>query len=307
MKHFLREYFTFNRRERNGVFILLSIILILILYLSFSDYFFVREKPDFSKFEKEISEFEKQQVPVDSVRDSTPEYSQNDYKVFSRKNDNKNRVERFDFNPNNLRDSDWNRLGLSEKQIRVIKNYESKGGKFRTKEDVKKMYCIQPELYSSLEPYIQIPEIASPIIEHQQLTNNHQPLFLELNSADSIQLDQLKGIGFSFARRIIKYREMLGGFINKDQLLEVYGLDKEKYDGLAANVSVDISKVKKLNINLIAAEELKKHPYVKYNLANLIVSYRKQHGNYGSVADIKKLNLVNDEIYAKLAPYLTTE
>src|ERR1017187_9352250 len=151
-KNIIRDYFTFNRRERNGIFVLLSIILILILYLSFSDFFFSKEKIDFSKFDKEITQFEAEQKRIgDSVSLQKNYFS-------SGNNPQLDSAERFIFNPNNLGEEDWKRLGLSDKQIHVIKNYESKRGKFTSKEDVKKMYCITPQLYASLESYIQIPQ-----------------------------------------------------------------------------------------------------------------------------------------------------
>ncbi|TAL59829.1 MAG: hypothetical protein EPN85_08585 [Bacteroidetes bacterium] len=303
-KNFLREYFTFNRRERNGVFILLAVILAVILYLSFSDFFSSRKKTDFSKFEKEVAQFEAEQnQSVDSVLSE----AKNNFK--SPDSTDSNNSERFLFNPNTLPEDDWKRLGLSDKQIKVIKSYESKGGKFKSKEDVKKMYCISPKLFASFEQYIQIPADT-----YRKVTKAPLSLWkgagggtVELNSADTTDIISLKGIGPSFAKRIIKYREILGGFIKKEQLLEVYGLDKEKYNLFSSAVIVDDSKVKKININTVTFEELKKHPYIKYNIANLIINYRKQHGNYVSVEDIKQLDLVNDELFAKIASYLTVQ
>ncbi|MBI4946994.1 MAG: helix-hairpin-helix domain-containing protein [Bacteroidetes bacterium] len=321
MKNILRDYFTFNRRERNGVFVLLSIIFILILYLSFADYFFPKAKTDFSKFEKEIAQFEAEQKRISDSVSSEKNY------FTSGNTPEADIAERFSFNPNNLSEEDWKRLGLSDKQIHTIKNYESKGGKFRSKEDVRKMYCISPQLYASLEPYIQIPDSDKKPTTFQSKQHALTPLSLdnqaksegwersswaggevvELNSSDTIALDKLKGIGFAYAKRIIKYRDLLGGFVKKEQLLEVYGFDKEKYDGLAENISVNLMLVKKININTATLDELKKHPYIKYRFANLIVNYRKQHGNYISVDGIKKIDTLDEELYGKIAPYLTIE
>ena len=310
-KNFLREYFTFNRRQRNGVFVLLSIILIFILYLSFSDRFFPPEKTDFSKFEKDIAQFEAaQKQSSDSDSSETKNYFTSSPEGVLRTNSPiEESAERFHFNPNNLPEEDWKRLGLSDKQIKVIKNYESKGGKFRSNEDVKKMYCIPAKLYSSLEAFIQIPADTTRRYAQTPFSSRRRvgDEVIELNSADTTALISLKGIGSSYARRIIKYRDLLGGFIKKEQLLEVYALDKERYDGLSENVTVDASKIKTLDINTVTLDELKKHPYIKYNIANLIVNYRKQHGNYKTVEDIKKLNLMNDTLFAKIAPYLTVK
>ena len=311
MKFFFRDYFTFNRREKRGVLILLAFILLLIIYLSFPDLFSPDEKYDFSEFDKQVAEIDKakQKNTADSLDDSKFTYDQNDYKLPQKSNSCK-KQELFNFNPNNLPYADWLRLGLTAKQITTIKNYESKGGKFRKKEDVKKMYCISSDMYSSLEPYIQIPQDSNQTNNFKKEAYSKpkiEKLMIELNIADTSELDKLKGIGSSFAKRIVKYRDLLGGFVRKEQLLEVYGFDQEKYDGLSGNVSVDVALTKKININSATVEDMKKHPYIKYNLANLIVNYRKQHGNYKSVEDIKKLDLVTEELYLKLAPYLTIE
>lgn len=316
-KNIIRDYFTFNRRERNGVFVLLSIILVLILYLSFSDFFFSKEKIDFAKFEKEISWFEAQQkCSSDSIS------SEKNY-FASGSTSEPDSAERFAFNPNNLPEEDWRRLGLSDRQIRTIKNYESKGGKFRAKEDLKKMYCITPQFYASLEPYIQIPEFK--ILQSKQQVQTPLSLdnraksegwarssgvggeVIELNSADTSDLKTLKGIGSIFAKRILKYRDQLGGFVRKDQLIEVYGFDQEKLKLVSPQVTLDTSTIKKININSASVEDLKKHPYMNKKAAIAIYMHRVNKGDFKSVREIKDLNFVDDELYNKIAPYLKAE
>lgn len=322
MKQFLRDYFTFNRRERNGVFILLSIILLLILYLFLSDYFYnhfsIENKIDFSKFEKEISIFEAEQK---RSSDSAEQFTRN---YFSGGNiPEPEEIERFNFNPNNLPEKDWKRLGLSDKQIRIIKNYENKGGQFRTKEDLKKMYCISGELYASLEPYIQIPEKEklsfSPflkgglrgisVVNTQHLTSDfkHLTAVIELNSADTTELKQLKGIGSVFAKRIVKYRDALGGFVKKEQLMEVYGFDQEKFDLISSQITLDSLSVKKININTASVETLRKHPYIDKKTAVKIFMHRVNDGDYSDLQEIKKLNFAEEQLFNKIAPYLTVK
>ena len=127
---------------------------------------------------------------------------------------------------------------------------------------------------------------------------------IELNSADSAKLTELRGIGASFARRIISYRNRLGGFYRKEQLKEVFGLDSATYAGLQAQVSADPSKIKKIRINKAAFEDLSKFPYLTYKQMNAIIQFREQHGNYESLADMKNIAIMNDEILRKIAPYL---
>ena len=129
---------------------------------------------------------------------------------------------------------------------------------------------------------------------------------IELNVADSTQLTTLKGIGPFFAKTIIKYRNSIGGFVNKQQLMEVWKFDQEKFDEIEKFITVDASKIKKVNINTCEAADLKS-TYIKWNVANAIVNYRKNHGKYSSLEDIKKTDLVDDETYRKIVSYLTLD
>lgn len=99
-------------------------------------------------------------------------------------------------------------------------------------------------------------------------------VMLELNSADTLQLQELRGIGPGFARRIVKYREKLGGYYAVEQLMEVYGFTEALYKQVARNVTVDASKIKKLDVNNLGIAELKRHPYISFYEAKAIVEYR---------------------------------
>ena len=313
MKQFLRDFLSYNRRERNGAFVLLSLILLVILYLNVSPYFITSDKIDFSKEEKELQLFS------DSVKaqtDSLKNEENQNRKFTNYPKDNKSselKGERFNFNPNQLPESEWKRMGLSDKQIYVIKHYESKGGKFRSKADVKKMYCIQEKLYQSLEPYIVIPEkktdtVKSYVSDSKAPLPKPQPetVLVELNTADSLSLIKIKGIKGFYSKKIIEHRNELGGYAFKEQLMELWKFDKEKYDGVEKYITVDVSKIKKININTCTAKELK-HPYLSWNEVNAIISYRTKHGKYANTEDIKKTDLVDDETYRKIAPYLSIE
>ncbi len=204
----------------------------------------------------------------------------------------------FPFNPNGLTADQWQQLGLSAHQAEVIKHYEGKGGKFYTKEDVKKIYALTADDYKRLEPYINIP--AAEHVSKKAAAGE----IIELNSADSAKLTELKGIGGSFAVRIVRYRGRLGGFIRKEQLKEVYGIDSSKYEAIKNQVSVNANSIHKININTISFDQLRLFPYLGYKQVNAIIQYRAQHGNYTSIADMKNIAILDDGILRKIEPYL---
>jgi competence protein ComEA len=301
MNQFFNDYFTFSRRERRGVFILTFILVILIISGRVMPYFISSSAVDDSVQISEIQAFLNEQ---ELLRQQQFE-NKNDYT--EEQNTIKRQKNLFFFNPNNLPEEDWLNLGLSEKQVRIIKNYESKGGKFFRKEDLQKIYGIQASLYQELEPFIQIPQKNNEEQLFTKAENTPIKSIINLNNADSLALLSLKGIGPSYSMRIIKYREALGGFTKLEQLMEVYGMSDELYQTILPHVFIEEKNMNRININICDKKELSKHPYISWNVANSLVNYREKHGLYKTVEDIKKSDLVNDELYLKLAPYLKVE
>ena len=302
MKRFLKNYFSFNRRERNGALVLCFICLLLLTYLYYLSNRDSVKIGNVADFEKEIAEFKKLQQ---SDKNTIEEYSRQNVVDFEKDKKVYVKAELFEFDPNNLPDSDWRRLGFSDKQIKSIKNYEAKGGRFYDKEDVKKMYSISPEMYASIEPYIHINTVKIEIEKSLKSTITKREI--ELNSANAYELLYVPIIDSITAINIIKYRSMLGGFYNKEQLKEVQNLDTVLYDKMISYLSLNNENIRKLDINYATIDQLKKHPYIRFALAKALVLYRETHGTFKSVADIKKCVLVNEELFRKIAPYLTVE
>lgn len=295
MKEILRNYFTFNKRERNGALVLIFIIVLLLVYLTLSPSLVSDTKIDATAFEKAISVIADTETVATALPNNIPAIISVDKAEPA--------PSLFDFNPNGLSETDWKRLGLTTKQIKTIKNYEAKGGKFYSKADVKKMYCISDQLYQQLEKYIVIP------VNEKITSHNPLPQAIELNTADSITLVKLKGVGPAFAKRILGYRKLLGGFYSDKQLLEVYGMDSAKHEMILHNnrIEIEASKIEPLHINTANVDVLKKHPYIKFQLARLIVNYRLAHGAYKSVDELKKLDLMNETLFLKLKNYITVD
>jgi competence ComEA-like helix-hairpin-helix protein len=126
-----------------------------------------------------------------------------------------------------------------------------------------------------------------------------------VNTADTTTLISLPGIGSKLATRIITFREKLGGFYSVEQIGETYGLPDSTFQKIKQYLKLDNVSVKKININTATVDEMKAHPYIKYSLANPIVAYRNEHGMFSTIEDIKKVMAVTDEVYKKIAPYLS--
>ena len=307
MRPSIKDYFHFNKSERRGT---LSLIVLIVILIG------VKEMLIFFNPEPEISN-----VNLDSLQQaielSNQQFSQENYSENKATSSFSDSLQLFDFNPNDLPIETWQKLGLSQKQAETIKNYEVKGGSFRVKTDVQKMYTVSDELYAKLEPHILLPnsiEEKGDQAGFNELINEKNykkwekkkrayPKVL-INSADTAELKQLYGIGEYFALKIVEYRKELGGFISKEQLKEIWGLKPETLQKIDTQLVLNKVPIRKLDINRASVDTLKAHPYIYWKVANSIVKYREHHGEYKGIDEIKKSALVSDSLFLILKPYL---
>ncbi len=307
--NFWKEHFSFTRSQKNGILLLIIIVFVLVS-VNFLFIYFNKSNKDFKfeDFKQEIDLFlsENQSIINNKIEKV-------DFNNVEKSIENK-AITPFNFNPNNLPENKWAELGLSAKQIKVIKNFESKGGKFRKKEDLKRMYCISENEYRILEPYIVIPvdsllkkteKIVFTKNENVKSTKNCGNI--DINTADTLLLQTLKGIGSGFSRKIVKYREKLGGFSKKEQLLEVWGMDNERYKAIENCITLGNYNVIKINLNTASVSVLNKHPYIDMNIAKALIAYRNTHGKFKTISEIKNCVLVHEQLYSKIEPYLSVE
>jgi competence ComEA-like helix-hairpin-helix protein len=223
------------------------------------------------------------------------------------------------FDPNTADEILLKQLGLSEKQATMIVHYREKGGKFRKKEDFSRIYGLSPEQYQRLEPYI---TIAVPSVLVPPVTiNNNSPqnnvantttfkprapktyTAIDINTASSEDWQQLPGIGIGFATRIANYRDKLGGFYSIEQVKETFGLPDSTFQKIKPYLKPSAVS-HKINVNNASLEDLKKHPYLKFKQAELIINYRTQHGKFKDANDLKKIMALPPDVVDKVKAYL---
>ena len=308
----LKKFFIYNKSERRGIFILMILILFVLLINLSLPYLIENPAGNNPALIARLDSFLLQESLKDSLLSAKEETDSIVY---------------FQFDPNGLPAEKWKNLGLSIKQIRVIKNYEKAGGKFYRKEDLKKIYSISEEMYDRLEPYIAIeknfthktkentkaisnkkkaPGIKKDTSMRDQKKPAKKQIMIELNTADSGQLLHLYGIGPVFASRIIKYCELIGGYFSTDQLLEVYGFDSIRLDGIIDQIHVDTTKIKKVRVNYHEFEEILRHPYFSYELTREIFQHREM-GLIQNLDEFRNFKTVNDSLFQKIIPYLSLE
>ena len=226
------------------------------------------------------------------------------------------------FNPNSLSLDEWRQLGVPPSVARRIINYRSKAGDYRYKIDLKKIYGLTDSLFQRLYPYIDLPAERPPRKsafprkesyarrEPEASRPFHRKSYritpFDLNQADTLQLEQIRGIGTRLSARIVLFRDRLGGFHQINQVNEVYGLPPEVVDSLRKYAFVQPDFVPNLILlNTVTYEELRAHPYISNQVARVIIAYREQHGPFQQVEDLRKIKLIDEELFQKVQPYLS--
>jgi len=314
MWHALQQYFNFTKKERRGIIYIVALILLLTALPLLFPFFSKEEKVDSSEFEKEIA-----QLSIDSsskkIYSKRDEDYQNDYTPGYKNYESSKPVELFYFDPNTATATDWIKLGIKPRTAETIQKYVSKGGKFYKPEDIKKIWGLSEKDAQRLIPFVSIKNtpknFSNPgqnqIAEKTTFTKKLLLQKVEINIADTSDYIALPGIGSKLSKRIIAFREKLGGFYSVDQIAETYMLPDSTFQKIKAYLVLDNKAIKKININNATVDEMKSHPYIRYQIANAIFQYKQQHGKFNTVDEIKKIMIVTDAIYDKVSPYLSIE
>ncbi len=294
---FLKEYFSFSRREQNGILVLSSLILVLILVNLLISWLPVKRMNN-TEETREI------QTDFDLINEHTRRLSGNQ-DIEEGAVDHEAAHELFNFDPNHSSKQELMKLGLDEKVATTLLHYVEKGGQFNYKEDLLKIYGMDTSLYMELEPFIRIaPPARDGGPDQSRFAEEPVAIRIELNKADTADLLPLRGIGPVLARRVLKYRNILGGFVEKDQLLEVYGINEELFRQISPAIHLDTTLVQKLDLNHATYADFIRHPYFNPELTKTILAHRKKQGAFYSVSEIRNEGMVTEQEYRKILPYL---
>lgn len=295
IRTFLNNYFGFNRQQRNGLMVLI-VISFLLLVLRVTYPMFIKPAPI------AIKNLPLAERRLDSAYSVNAHFGKDDRASVPS-------APLHAFDPNTVTLQELMALGFRERTAKTFLKFRSKGFVFKEKADLKKIYGISDAFYAKLEPYLVIAAADAKSKDNlipgktasKQEAAAQPPKAIELNTCDSATLVALNGIGPSYARRILRYRQALGGYVTVEQLKEVYGFPEELFEKIRSSFTADASLVKKIRLNSDDFKTVNRHPYLSFELTKAIF---KQRAKSRITPDILK-QVVNDEpLYQRILPYM---
>lgn len=307
------DWLKFTRQERIGIawFLLVAILVM------FGPYIYKQLKTE----EKSVVNFKEYNIDTtsQSIDGEKPNYESyqsweenRNYKPYESKklNDEYNyKSPKFDFDPNLISIDSLKLLGFSEKAAMTIEKVRTKGFHYYSAHDLKNTFGINSEFIDFIESHIKVSKKEQKINVENKLYPKVEKIVnrVEINAADSLDFEQLPKIGKYLTRKIINYRNRLGGFISKDQLITDAIIPDSVYEAIEPYLDVDISKIQGVDINNASYKSMLKHPYFTSSIVNAIEKYRKQHGAFSQPSDIRKIIALKKEEGLKILPYISTK
>jgi competence protein ComEA len=299
IKRWVKDFFFLSHSQVNG-FVVLVPLLAIVLFSAPAWQWFVSQQP---------KDYSKDRATLDSLialwDESRPE------KVKDHLPDDVSKRTFTLFDPNQATADELILLGFSNSLSKRMVHYREKGGTFRIKSDLLKIYGMDSSLYQQLYSFIDLPvsnKLRKADHPAKRPSRSDAKATFDLNLADTSQLKSIYGIGEKLSLRIIRYRDALGGFVSMEQVLEVYGLDTTVVNRMAkASYIREDFQPRKLNINKADEKELAAHPYLRKTAARSIVAYRFQHGEFTALEDLGNIHTLDPNTIEKIIPYLTIE
>lgn len=310
-----KDFFYFSKGQKIGIVVLLVLILLTLLAYWFVGNYNPETNAPNAEFLSEAAQFEASLKSRDSLR---LEKWKNQQLLYTKDSDRRFNKEKtkvaqytlFQFDPNTLDSAGFVRLGLKSFVASNILKFRHRNGFFDTPERFSKVYGLFPEKFKELEPYIRIvpksvSKSDSSIVRRQ--IKKVDNIKVDLNSADTTELMQVKGIGRGYAKSIVRMRIQLGGFVSVNQLRELYGMTDDAFDKISPSCLVNLSLVRKIKLNTASVERLDAHPYLNFYESKAIYEYRRKKGKILSIAELKNIAEIRSETIEKISPYMSFE
>lgn len=275
----IQTYFKFTKEQRKGIFFLFLIIVVLQLV-----YFFV----DFSSVSKEYPEKQKW-LSLQSEMDSL-------------KMDAKNSKPKiYLFNPNFISDYKGYKLGMSVQEIDRLLAFRKENKYVNSAKEFQNVTKVSDSILNVMAPYFKFPDWVNnkkqntkfkeyTSYQNQAFAKKEKIVFIDINEATKEDLVKIYGIGDAVSIRILKQKELLGGFVSMEQMKDVWGLSPEVIENLNTHFKVlALPRFKKIEINNASLKELSQFHYFRYSLAKEIVTYRSMNGNIKNIEDLTKI------------------
>ena len=304
LKQLISKFFGFSKTEANGAVVLFALICLCIV----SPYIYR------GLFGIRYESFEEDQQILDSL------VAQLNFEVKPRP---EIEIILKPFDPNNTSVEELKSLGIPDFLSRRIESYKNAGGEFRVKNDLAKIYDFPDSLFRVLRPYISLPDElkqkavrvsdAQPAKKpnpkatyvKRESRYSERPLLVDINLADTLEFQKLYGIGSGYSRRLVSFREALGGYHSVDQIKDVYGMSDSLYYQIKSFLTVsDTVNLKVIAINIATYQQLISHPYINSELTKEILAAKSKYGKFKRLEDLKRLTLLDSVGIARLGPYL---
>lgn len=275
-----KSHFVFTKQQRNGIFLLLLIIVALQCI-----YFFV--------------------VPLAiGVSGDEIEVNKEDLKAYEAEIDSLRQIEiaarahkLYPFNPNYITDYKGSALGMSNEEIDRLLDFRKQDKWINSAKQFQEVTGVSDALLDSISPYFKFPEWITnpkPKPPYSNSYSNIPKTFAQkkdLNKASAAQLQNVNGIGKTLSHRIVKFRDRLnGGFIADVQLYDVYGLSPDAITNITKHFTVKTpADIVKVNINSASVDDLVTIQHIDYEIAHHIIEYRQLHEGFGTLDELSKV------------------
>lgn len=208
------------------------------------------------------------------------------------------------FDPNTADSIELLQLGFKPWMVRNMLRYREKNGVWRTKESLKRVYGMTDDLYEQIEPYVVIVETDTATLQNI-VYQEKKDTILNLNTCDTAELKYLRGVGSYYARRIVQYRNMLGGYVSAEQLYEIEKLPDTTVDSIIFHFIVNSDEIHRIDVNHSSVERLARHPYLSFAQAKAIYTLRRTRFRLQSIDDLYDIDCLTETDINRLEPYLS--